>query len=181
MSPYELISSADIEKRLSELAPALEEWRAGGDILVLGVLKGAFVFTADLVRKLDPKGWTVDFIVVRSYEGRNSKGDIELLYRPSGELEGKRILLVEDILDTGVTLSRLIRLLRDEYHTGEIKTCVLLDKPSGRKVPFEADFRGFEIPPRFVVGYGLDYEQKYRNLPYIAVFADEGLNKTENN
>ncbi len=165
----EVLFSADqIAARLDELAAALSK-RLPREIVVVPLLKGSFMFAADLMRMLHKHSLTcrVEFITVSSYGNETtSSGKPEISGQIPDDLAGSVVLLIDDILDTGRTL----HWTHDNLLTAgaaEIITCVLLDKPSRRIVPFEADFVGFTIPDRFVVGYGIDYAQRYRELPYI--------------
>lgn len=172
MEVIELISVSEIEKKVSELATRISEDYGNEELVLVGVLKGAFVFLADLMRKLTIP-CECSLIGVSSYEGEStSSGRIKLTYDLTSSVEKKSVLVVEDIVDTGLTLNFMKRqiLLR---HPKEIKVCALLDKPDRRKVDVEIDYLGFIIPDKFVVGYGLDYNEKYRNLPYIGYI--EGL------
>ena len=136
--------------------------------MLISVLRGSFVFMADLTRKITLP-CTVDFMAVSSYrKGTTSSGQVQITKDLSDDIEGKDILVVEDILDSGNTLSYLMKLLQAR-HPASIRLCTLLDKPERRVVPVQADYVGFTIPDEFVVGYGLDYAEKYRNLPYIGV------------
>ncbi len=139
-------------------------------LLLVGVLKGATLFLADLVRAID-RLVEFDFVAVSSYgAATRSSGEVRVLKDLEAAVSGKHVLIVEDILDTGLTLrfSYLIESLRAR-HARSVKVCVLLDKPARRQVPIEVDYRGFEIEDQFVVGYGMDYAERYRNLPYIGI------------
>lgn len=139
-------------------------------LLLVGVLKGATLFLSDLVRAID-RIVEFDFVAVSSYgAATRSSGEVRVLKDLEAAVSGKHVLIVEDILDTGLTLrfSYLIETLRAR-HARSVKVCVLLDKPARRQVPIEVDYRGFEIEDKFVVGYGMDYAERYRNLPYIGV------------
>ena len=153
-----------------ELAKAGREITAAypdGDLLVLGLLKGSFIFLSDLVRKID-RPLQVDFIVASSYgEGTVSSGNVRLVYDPETELEGKHILLVEDIIDTGKTLNKLVALLR-QRRPMSLEICALLHKHVAEQLELEAKFIGLDAPTLFLVGYGLDHAENFRHLPYIA-------------
>ncbi|MHA1571092.1 MAG: hypoxanthine phosphoribosyltransferase [Alphaproteobacteria bacterium] len=165
----EVLFSADqIASRLDELAESLAK-RLPSEIVVVPLLKGSFMFAADLMRMLHKHGLTcrVEFITVSSYgNDTTSSGELKISSDLPEDLVGNIVLLIDDILDTGRTLHWTHDNLL-AAGAAEIVTCVLLDKPSRRIVPFEADFVGFTIPDRFVVGYGIDYAQRYRELPYI--------------
>ena len=142
------------------------------DLVVVGVLKGAIMTTADVLRHIDLP-CTIDFVSASSYGSKSeTSGEVQICKDITTDLTGKHVLLVEDILDTGVTLTRLCRLLADRG-CASVKLCVLFDKPERRIVPITADYVGGVVPNKFIVGYGLDYNEKYRNLPYIAVLKPE--------
>ena len=163
-----LFSQEEIDRRLDELAAEINRDYAGKEPMLISVLRGSFVFMADLTRKITLP-CTVDFMAVSSYgKGTTSSGQVQITKDLSDGIEGKDILVVEDILDSGNTLSYLMKLLQAR-HPASIRLCTLLDKPERRVVPVQADYVGFTIPDEFVVGYGLDYAEKYRNLPYIGV------------
>jgi hypoxanthine phosphoribosyltransferase len=162
-----LITSDDIQRRVSELAAEIDRDHPEGVHLV-AVLKGAFVFLSDLARVIQ-RPCSLDFMAVSSYgNSTKSSGQVQLLKDLESGLEGRDVIIVEDIVDTGLTLTYMqqILLARSPRH---LRTACLLSKPSRRKVDVKVDYIGFEIEDRFVVGYGLDYAEQYRNLPYIAV------------
>jgi hypoxanthine phosphoribosyltransferase len=145
-----------------------------GDILVVVILKGSFVFAADLVRALERNGASaqVDFVTLSSYGlGTESSGHVKLTHDLSEDVAGRSVLLVDDILESGRTISFAVETMR-ERNAASVKTCLLLDKPTQRKVNIEADYVGFSIGPEFVVGYGLDLAKRYRGLPYIGIVQD---------
>lgn len=147
--------------------------KTAGELLVVGLLKGSFIFMADLVRSIEYP-LIVDFLAVSSYRDATvSSGEVKVEMDIGGSIEGKNVLLVEDIVDTGYTFQKVIRLLEGR-NPGSLKTCTLLSKPSRREVDVTIDFCGRDIPDEFVCGYGLDYAQKYRNLPYIGVLFPSG-------
>jgi hypoxanthine phosphoribosyltransferase len=157
-----LLSEEEIRRRVSQLAKEIEDYFRE-PFLVVGLLKGAFVFTADLIREFSLPV-QVDFMWVSSYgTSQESQGHVRIVKDLDRDIEGKRLLLVDDILDTGYTLQEVFRILQLKG-AEEIKTCVLLDKKERRKVPFEADFVGFEVPNLFLVGYGLDWDEEGRHL-----------------
>ena len=163
-----LISEDDIERRVDELAEEISRDYSGQEDLVLvGVLKGAFVFLADLARKLTiPR--SIEFIALSSYgKGGMASGTVRLVMDMRKNIEGKHVLIVEDIVDTGRTLHYLTELLTTRKPTS-IKTCALVRKPDRVEVDTKIDYLGFDIPDRWVVGYGLDYDEQNRTLPYIA-------------
>lgn len=163
-----LFPKAVIERRVGELAAQISGDYMGKELLIVGILNGAFVFMADLIRALDVP-CTVDFVRMASY-GSGSVSSGEVLIRKDLErpVAGRDILIVEDIVDTGLTLSRLVEILR-ERNPASLRVCTFLDKRERRRVPFEADYVGFPIPDAFVVGYGLDYNEQYRFLPDVRV------------
>ena len=166
-----LFPKAVIEKRVGELAAQISRDYAGKELLIVGVLNGAFIFMADLIRGLDVP-CTVDFFRMASY-GAGSVSSGEVLIRKDLEtpVAGRNLLIVEDIVDTGFTLSRLVEILR-ERGPASLKVCAFLDKRGRRRVPFVADYVGFPVPDAFVVGYGLDYNEQFRFLPDVRVLRD---------
>jgi len=162
-----LVSEAELNARVGELGRAIARDYAGESPILVGVLQGAFLFMADLIRAI-PIDLTTDFIGVSSYaSGGKASGQVRLVSDLSMPIEGRQVLIVEDIVDTGLTLSYLKRNL-EARHPKRIQTCVLVDKIERRQVEIELDYVGFTIPNVFVVGYGFDYGGLYRNLPYIA-------------
>ncbi|MFA5513322.1 MAG: hypoxanthine phosphoribosyltransferase [Sphaerochaetaceae bacterium] len=164
-----LIDADTIARRVNELALAIDrDYRESKENLILvGVLKGSFIFLADLSRKLNVKH-SIDFISLSSYpDSSEITGNVRMIMDTRENLENKHVLIVEDILDSGFTLDYLSRNF-EARNPASLKTVVLLDKPQRRKIPFKPDYIGFEIPDVWVVGYGLDYAEKYRTLPYIA-------------
>jgi hypoxanthine phosphoribosyltransferase len=164
-----LISEAEIKQRITSLAAEIErDYPAGEEIHLVAVLKGGFMFMADLVRAMSERV-SMDFMAVSSYgKGTTSSGQVRVLKDLDSNLEGRHIIVVEDIVDTGLTLHYLQELLHARAPRS-MKTACLLSKPSRRKVDVQVDYIGFTIEDHFVVGYGLDYAEKYRNLPYIAI------------
>ncbi|HEU5154351.1 MAG TPA: hypoxanthine phosphoribosyltransferase [Gemmatimonadales bacterium] len=155
-----------IRRRVAELGREITSAYPDGDLLLVGLLKGSFMFLADLVREIE-RPLQVDFIRVSSYgTGRESSGRVELLYDPEASLQGKHVVLVEDIIDSGRTLSRLLALLQARG-PASLSVCALLDKQLADVLP-EARFIGFVAPPVFLVGYGLDHAEEFRHLPFIA-------------
>ncbi|MCY3982808.1 MAG: hypoxanthine phosphoribosyltransferase [Roseovarius sp.] len=179
--PYfieQLITAKEIAARIETLAKEIEtEFYNSEKLVVVGLLRGSFIFISDLVRELD-LCTEVDFIETSSY-GNNttSSREVRILKDLRGEIEGRDVLVVEDIVDTGYTLSHVIKLL-ESRRPRKMRTIALLDKPSRRAVKINSDWIGFEIPDNFVVGYGIDFAQENRNLPYIGKirFADNGEN-----
>lgn len=170
---YILINTDEIAKRTAEIGAQLESDYAGREPVFVGVLKGSFLFMADLVRQTTLHG-VVDFMQVSSYGDRETSttGAVKIVQDLSMSIEGRDVIIVEDILDSGVTLSYLTKLLWGR-NPASLRIATLLDKPSRRQADIHADYVGFEVPDAFVVGYGLDYNQKYRNLPYIGVLKPE--------
>ena len=167
-----LVSREEIAKRVKELAAEINRDYAGKPLLVVCILRGATIFFADLFRELTGDV-EVDFIAVSSYgSGASSSGEVKMLKDFSSPVAGKHLLIVEDIIDTGVTLVYLKKLL-EARGPASVKLCALLDKPSRRKVELKGDYIGFEIPNEYVVGVGLDYAEKFRNLPDVCVLAPE--------
>jgi hypoxanthine phosphoribosyltransferase len=163
----EVFSPERIAARVQELGAEIDDYYRSGDLLVLGLLKGSFIFLGDLVRNI-PRALQVDFLVAASYgSGTSTSGEVRLLYDPETQLRGKHILLVEDIVDSGSTLNRLVRLLRGR-EPRSLEICALLHKRIARSLEVEPRFVGFDAPPLFLVGYGLDHAEDYRQLPYIA-------------
>lgn len=163
-----LIDADTISRRVDELAHQINEAYADieGRLILVGVLKGSFILTADLCRKLTVPH-VVDFIALSSYQGDRTSGNVRLLMDTRENMEGKHVLIIEDILDSGYTLDYLIRNF-NARKPASVKTLVLLDKPDRHTVPVEINYMGFTIPDVWVVGYGLDYNERYRTLPYIA-------------
>lgn len=155
-----------IARRVAELGAEITAAYPDGDLLVVGLLKGSFIFLSDLVRKIE-RPLQVDFLVASSYgAGKVSSGTVRLLYDPATNLEGKHILLVEDIIDTGKTLQRLMTLL-GARRPKSLAICALLDKHLAVTPPADKCFVGFSAPPAFLVGYGLDHAENFRHLPFI--------------
>jgi hypoxanthine phosphoribosyltransferase len=168
MQPRLLISAQDIAVRVAALGGEVAARLPDGALTVVGVLRGAFVFMADLVRAI-PRDVRCDFLGVRSYgAATETSGVVQITSDLSLPVAGQHVLLVEDIVDTGLTLRYLLDLLQAQG-PASLHVCTLLSKPSRRRVEVPLDFVGFEIPDRFVVGYGLDADQKFRSLPYVAV------------
>ena len=160
-----------IAEKVAALGAQISKDFAGMDPIFVGVLKGCFVFMADLMRSVTIP-CSVDFMAVSSYRGTTSTGAVEIHKDLSQNIEGRHIIMVEDILDSGMTLSYLQNYLANRY-PASITIATLMDKPSRRKAPVYARYSCFEVPDAFVVGYGLDYNEKYRNLPYIGVLKPE--------
>ncbi|MBD8500699.1 hypoxanthine phosphoribosyltransferase [Paenibacillus arenosi] len=163
-----VISEEEIQARVNELGEQLTRDYAGKKPLVICVLKGAFIFMADLVKRIEVP-MEMDFMAVSSYgASTESSGVVRILKDLDVSVEGRDVLIVEDIIDTGLTLSYLINILEGRK-AATIKVVTLFDKPARRSANMEADYKGFVLPDEFIVGYGLDYAEEYRNLPYIGV------------
>ena len=170
-----LISREDIQRRIETLAAEIQgAYSPGAAIHLVGVLKGGFMFMADLVRAM-ATGVTLDFVALSSYgKGMTSSGEVMMLKDVESSLENRDVIIVEDIVDTGLTLAYLQDIFKRRAPR-TIRTACLLSKPSRRKVDVHIDYVGFTIDDHFVVGYGLDYAEKYRNLPHIAVLDSGGV------
>ena len=167
-----LFTQAQIAERVREIGAQISEEYAGESIVLIGVLKGAAIFLADLARAITVDN-TFDFVAVSSYgRARVSSGAVKLIKDIDNPIEGKHVIIVEDILDTGLTLSYL-RGLMLQHRPASLKIASCLDKPERRLVPIEADYVAFSIPNRFVIGYGMDYAEVYRNLADIRLFPEE--------
>ena len=163
-----LVQPDELAHRVSELAEQISTDYAGKDVLLIGVLKGAVFFLADLMRKIDVD-CEVDFMAVSSYgSSTDSSGVVRILKDPDASIEGRHVLIVEDIVDSGLTLSYLFRMLGGRS-PASLEVCALLTKPDRREVDMPIRYVGFEIPNKFAIGYGLDHAERYRNLPYVAV------------
>ena len=166
-----LISEEEIQKKVAEMGKKISQDFRDKDPLFVGVLKGCFIFMADLMRYVDIR-CSMDFMAVSSYSGTSSTGAVKINKDLSEDIEGRHIIIVEDILDSGGTLSYLKQYLMVRK-PASISIATLMDKPARRKADVYADYSCFEIPDAFVVGYGLDYNERYRNLPYIGVLKPE--------
>jgi hypoxanthine phosphoribosyltransferase len=163
-----LVQRDELAHRVEELAEQISRDYAGRSILMIGVLKGAMFFLSDLMRRLEVE-CEVDFMAVASYgSSTSSSGVVRILKDLDGPIDGRDVLIVEDIVDSGLTLSYLLRTLKAR-EPASVEVCALLTKPERRKVDLPIRYVGFEIPNRFVVGYGLDHAERFRNLPYVAV------------
>ena len=171
-----LFSQQQLEQRVDEIARQINRDYADKEILLVSVLRGSFIFMADLARKIT-RPCRIDFMSVSSYgKGTSSSGQVQITKDLSEDISGMHVIVVEDILDSGNTLSYLLRLL-EQRHPASIRLCTLLDKPDRRKVEVTVHYSGFTIPDAFVVGYGLDYAERYRNLPYIGILKPEVYTK----
>ncbi len=170
-----MYSAEEIKARVAELGAQITEEYAGKDLVMVGVLKGSCIFLADLIREIDLR-LRIDFMAVSSYkDGTVSTGDVEILKDLTNPIRGKDVIICEDIVDTGLTLFRLMEILGSRG-ASSLKIATLLDKPEPRiKTELKIDYCGFQIPNKFVVGYGLDAAGRYRNLPFIAVVKNPDL------
>ena len=163
-----LIDHATISRRISDMARAIEADLEGETPILVGILKGSIHFLSDLGRHLRIDA-EIDFMQAKSYVGTESTGNVRILKDLDVDIAGRHVILVEDIIDTGLTISHLVAHLSIRSPKS-IRVASLLSKPDARKVKIEADYLGFSIPNEFVVGYGLDFDERYRNLPYIAIY-----------
>lgn len=171
-----LVSEEELKAKVAELGAQISKDYEGKNLVLVSILKGSVVFMADLMRAVSIP-CSIDFMV-SSYGGSNTvtSGLVKIIKDLDGDLSGKDVLIVEDILDTGVTLSNLVPMLKMR-NPNSVKICTILDKPSRRKADIQPDYEGFQVPDEFVVGYGLDYDEKYRNLPYVGVLKPEVYEK----
>ncbi len=164
-----MLSAEDIAKRVRELGAQISQDYGDRRLVLVSVLKGSFVFTADLARAIDIPNVRIEFLGVRSYgEGTSTSGVVQITQDLVKPIEGEDVLVVEDIVDTGLTIAHLLELFRTR-HPASLKVCSLLHKPARTKIEVPVHYLGFTIEDRFVVGYGLDWAERYRNLPYIGV------------
>ncbi len=166
-----LYSREEIAKKVKEIARLLDNEYAGKNPLILCILKGSAIFTSDLVREMEIPV-QVDFAQVSSYGNSATSGMLKIKKDLDEDIAGRHVVIVEDILDTGNTLSALVDLLK-QRNPASLKICALFDKPSRRVKPIQADFSGFTVPNEFLVGYGLDYAERYRQLPYVGILKPE--------
>lgn len=171
-----LISEKELDKKTTEIAEKISADYAGKNLIMIGILKGGVVFASELMKKITVP-MQVEFMAVSSY-GKESEtsGVVSLKKDVDTKLEGMDVLIVEDIVDSGYTMKYLQQMLKDRK-ASSVKICALLSKPSRRKVDIKLDYYGFEIPDEFVVGYGLDYAEKYRNLPFVGVLKQEAIER----
>ncbi len=166
---YPLLTQDQIQERVADLGAQLAQDYAGKDVVMIGLLNGVYQFFADLTRRTD-LDFEVTFMQVASYGGgTESTGEVKILHDLDRSIRGRHALIVEDIVDTGLTLNKVRKLLLDR-EPASLKICSLLDKPSRRRVEVPVDYVGFTIEDHFVVGYGLDLDGKYRNLPYVGIY-----------
>ncbi len=163
-----LFTTRQIQIRIKELADMISKDYNGKDLLVIGILKGAFMFFSDIVRLIRVP-LIIDFIIASSYAKTESSGEVKVYYDVKENISNKDVILIDDIVDTGITLNEIRKRILARYPKS-LKICVLLNKKERRIMDVPLDYVGFDIPNEFVVGYGLDYENQFRNLPYISVF-----------
>jgi hypoxanthine phosphoribosyltransferase len=170
-----LISEAQIREKIHELGRLISHAYQGQELVLISILKGSVVFLADLIRAITIPV-AIDFLSISSYGSKGASGVVRILKDLDQDIAGRHVLVVEDIVDTGLTLGYLLNTLRAR-NPASLKVCTLLDRSVRRIVDLPVAFRGYEIPDRFVVGYGLDYQQRYRNLPFLGVLKPEVLEK----
>lgn len=162
------LTTEQIQNKVAELAHKISQDYVGKEILAIGILKGSFMFYSDLVRAIQ-QPITTDFIIASSYIKTNSTGEVKVHYDVREEIEGKHVLLIDDIIDTGISLNYIHERIL-QRNPESLRVCTFLNKKERRVVDVPLDYVGFEIPNVYVVGYGLDYENQFRNLPYISIF-----------
>ncbi len=169
----EYISESEIARRVAEVAREIENAIGNDEAVFVANLKGSVVFFSDLIRRIGSRRISLDFVSTESYAGTQTTGVVKITRDLSLPVGGKRVVLVEDIVDTGLTLAKLVKYIQERHHPAEIRVCALLDKPSRRKTEVTVDHTGFRVENAFLVGYGMDHEERYRNLPYIGVLIEE--------
>ena len=163
-----LLDENVLANRISELGEEISKDYAGEEVMLVGILKGASVFMSDLIRKISLPAY-IDYMVVSSYgNSAETSGVVRIIKDLEDNIEGKNIIIVEDIIDTGLTLAYLSQNLLSR-HPKSLKICTLLDKPARREIDINIDYKGFDVPDEFIIGYGIDYAEKYRNLPFIGI------------
>ncbi|MCB6994333.1 hypoxanthine phosphoribosyltransferase [bacterium 210820-DFI.6.37] len=166
-----MITQEQIQQRAKEIGRQITADFQGEEIVLIGILRGAVLWMGDIMKNVD-LDMTIDFMAVSSYgASTKSSGVVKIIKDLDSDIEDKHVIIVEDIVDSGTTLNYLKHYLENR-NTKSVRICTLLDKPSGRKVDIQADYSGFQVEDLFIVGYGLDYDQKYRNLPYISFLKD---------
>ena len=166
-----MITQEQINERAREIGQQITRDFAGEEVVLVGILRGAVLWMGDVMKNVD-LDVTIDFMAVSSYgASTKSSGVVKIVKDLESDIEGKNVIIVEDIVDSGTTLNYLKHYLENR-NTKSVSICTLLDKPTGRKVDIKADYTGFEVEDKFIVGYGLDFDQKYRNLPYISFLKD---------
>ncbi len=167
-----LLTKEQISNRIKVLGKEISNFYKDEEFICLVVLKGSFIFASDLVREISSTNCTIDFIRLSSYRGTKSTGNVEMLMGELEKYKNKNLLVIEDIVDTGLTLSFFLEKLK-ESEVKSVKVCSLLEKKEINKGRVKIDFLGFDIPNKFVIGYGLDFDEKYRNLPEIVIFDED--------
>ena len=171
-----LISREEIDRMVTGLADRITKDYQGREVVMVGILKGSFIFMSDLVRKIDLT-MVIDFMSVSSYYGgTKSSGVVKIVKDLDNDIEGKHVIIVEDIVDSGLTLGHLKEMLLTR-NPASLAVCAAFDKPDRRKVDIAAEYTGSQIPDEFIIGYGLDYDGKYRNLPDVCILAFDGGNE----
>ena len=171
-----LLDEEVLANRIHELGEEISTDFAGEEVTLVGILKGASVFTSDLIRQISLTAY-IDYMVVSSYgNSAETSGVVRILKDLEDNIEGKNIIIVEDIIDTGLTLAYLRENLLSR-HPKSVKICTLLDKPARRVKEINIDYKGFEVPDEFIIGYGIDYAEKYRNLPFVGILKREVYEK----
>ena len=171
-----LVSEQELREKIAQMAAQISKDYQGKELLLVSILKGACVFLTDLMRAID-NPLSIDFMCVSSYgKGTETQGRVNIIKDLDTDIAGKDVLIVEDILDSGVTLTRVMEILRNRK-PASLRLCSLLEKPERHKVEVPLDYVGFIVPDEFVVGYGLDYAEKYRNLPYVGVLKESIYSK----
>ena len=171
-----IVTQEEMRARIKELGKQIANDYTGKDLVLIGVLKGAYAFYADLARAIRIP-LRVDFLIVTSYGGQSkTSGQVKVITELTEDIKGKDVLLVEDIVDSGLTVQYLIKTLT-KHKPRSVKVCTLLSKPERRTIDVSLEYIGFKIPNKYVVGYGLDYQQKYRNLPYIGILKPQVYEK----
>lgn len=171
-----LISREEIDKMVSGLADRITKDYQGREVVIVGILKGSFIFMSDLVRKIDLP-MVIDFMSVSSYYGgTKSSGVVKIVKDLDNDIEGKHVIIVEDIVDSGLTLAHLKEMLLTR-NPASLAVCAAFDKPDRRKVDIAAEYTGSKIPDEFIIGYGLDYDGKFRNIPDVCILAFDGGNE----
>lgn len=167
-----IIKEDEVLSKIKELSKQISEDYKNKNLLVVGILKGSVIFASDLIKNIEIP-CEIDFMAVSSYgNSSETSGVVRIIKDLDHSIDGKDIIIVEDIIDSGVTLDYLIRYLKTR-NVNSVKIAALLSKPSRRKVEIDVEYLGFEVPDEFIVGYGLDYAEKYRNLPYVAILKEE--------
>lgn len=171
-----LITQEELKKRAKEIANAIDKKYGNKEIIIVGLLKGSYVFVADVVREIKNPNVNVEFLVASSYKNGTSTKEVKIVLDLKKPIEGKSVIILEDIIDTGRTLSKIKKLfISREAHSVEI--AAMCTKPSRREVYVELDYPSFEIPNEIIVGYGLDYNERYRHLPYVASLNEKALER----